>query len=97
MSKRIPPKDHHFKVPGAFQRGHGAEKAPKRLPWGGGVREITFSTFFELWAVLGPKCLQELSQEPPEPPQASIFNAFQQILDRFLTDFQLFLDNIKAE
>ena len=75
MSKRIPPKCDHFKVPGASQRVHGAEKAPKRLPWEG-VHELTFSTFFEFWAVLGPKCLQELSQEPPELPQASIFDAF---------------------
>ena len=42
-------------------------------PLGGGVRELIFSSFFEIWAVLGPKCLQELPQEPPEPPQASIF------------------------
>ena len=39
----------------------------------GGVDELTFSSFFQLWAVLGPKCLQDLPQEPPEPPQASIF------------------------
>ena len=44
-------------------------------PWGA-TRELTFPTFFELWAVLGPKCLQELPQEPPEPPQASILTDF---------------------
>ena len=40
-------------------------------PWGG-VHEVTFSKIFELWAVLGPKCFQERSQESPKPPQASI-------------------------
>ena len=72
---------------------------PKRLPEGsqGGVREVTFSTFFELWAVLGPKCLQELSQEPPEPVQASIFHAFSQIWGIFWTDFELFSDNVNAK
>ena len=44
-------------------------------PWGG-VDELTFSSFVQLWAVLGPKCLQDLPQEPPEPPQASIFTDF---------------------
>ena len=38
----------------------------------GGVDELTFSSFFEVWAVLGPKCLQE----PPEPSQVSIFIDF---------------------
>ena len=46
------------------------------LPPGWGVEIRFFSTFFELWAVLGPKCLQDLPQESPEPPQASIFTDF---------------------
>ena len=45
-------------------------------PLGMGVREVTFFRFFELWALLGPKCLQELPQEPPGPPQVSIFIDF---------------------
>ena len=91
-----PPKDHHFKVPRGTQRGKGAKKAPKRVPLGE-PGEGQNRPFFELWAVLGPKCLQELSQEPPEPLQASIFHAFSQDLGRFWTDFELFLDNVKAE
>ena len=51
-------------------------------PQGGGVRECTFSCFFELWAILGPKCLQELHQEPPEPPQASLFTDFWELLEQ---------------
>ena len=47
--------------------------APRPAPWGGGVDGLTFSSFFQLCAVFGPKCLQELPQEPPEPPQASMF------------------------
>ena len=90
------PKDHHFKVPRGTQRGKGAKKASKRVPLGG-PGEGQNRSFFELWAGLGPKCLQELSQEPPEPLQASIFHAFSQDLCRFWTDFELFLDNVKAE
>ena len=48
----------------------------------GGVRECTFSCFFELWAILGPKCLQGLHQEPPEPPQASLFTDFWELLEQ---------------
>ena len=83
-------------VPIASQREKGAEKASKRVPLRG-PGEGQNRTFFELWAVLGPKCLQELSQEPPEPLQASVFHAFSQDLGRFWTDFELFLDNVKAE
>ena len=50
----------------------------------GGVDELTFSSFFELWAVLGPKCLQELPQEPPEPPQASTFTNFGELFGQIL-------------
>ena len=48
----------------------------------GGVRECTFSCFFELWAILGPKCLQGLHQEPPEPPQASLFTDFWELVEQ---------------
>ena len=44
-------------------------------PWEG-VHEVTFSRFVELWAVLGPKWLQYLPQEPPGLTQASIFTDF---------------------
>ena len=70
-----PPTDHHFKVPRGTQRGKGAKKAPKRIPLGG-PGEGQNRQFFELWAVLGSKCLQELSQEPTEPPQGAMFDAF---------------------
>ena len=50
----------------------------------GGVLEVTFLRFFELWALLAPKCLQVLPQEPPGPPQASIFIDFGEL---FLSDF----------
>ena len=53
-------------------------------PQGGGVLEVTFLRFFELWALLAPKCLQVLPQEPPGPPQASIFIDFGEL---FLSDF----------
>ena len=38
---------------------------PKLGHWGG-VLELTFWRFFQLWAILGPKCFQELPQEPPD-------------------------------
>ena len=60
---------------------------PTWLP-GGGVLQVTFSRFFELWAVLGPKWLPGLPQEPPGPPRASICTDFCRILDRFLGYFQ---------
>ena len=50
----------------------------------GGVLEVIFLRFFELWALLAPKCLQVLPQEPPGPPQASIFIDFGEL---FLSDF----------
>ena len=51
---------------------------PKVVQQGGQERSTNylFSTFFELWAVLGPKWLPGLPQEPPEPPQASVFIVF---------------------
>ena len=64
-----------------FQWRPKEDTVPKRLPKGfaGGVHEevhqVTFSTLCELWAVLGTKCLQELSQESPEPSQASFFHS----------------------
>ena len=48
----------------------------------GGVRECTFSCFFELWAILGPKCLQGLHPEPPEPPQASRYTDFWELVEQ---------------
>ena len=50
----------------------------------GGVRRSHFFRFFELWALLAPKCLQVLPQEPPGPPQTSIFIDFGEL---FLSDF----------
>ena len=57
------------------------DRVLKRLPKGSpGVHEggspSQFFDFFELWAVLGPKWFQELSQEPPEPSQAYIFHDY---------------------
>ena len=96
MSKWNPPKTTILKS----QERPKEEKVSKRLPKGslwGGPGEGQNQLFFDLWAVLGSKCLQELSQEPPEPLQASIFHAFSQDLGRFWTDFELLLDNVKAE
>jgi len=59
----------------------------------GAVHEVTFWTFFSFGAVLGPKCLQELPQESPEPLQASIVTSF----CRFLVTFWSFFDILIAE
>ena len=47
-----------------------------------------FSCFFELWAILGPKCLQGLRPEPPEPPQASLFTDFWELVEQISTLFR---------
>ena len=49
--------------------------------------QVTFFIFFELWAVLGPKCPQELPQESPEPPQVSIFTDLGQLFIQILLFF----------
>ena len=46
----------------------------------GGVLELTFLRFFQLWAILGPKGLKELPQGPPDLH-------FYRFLIVFLTDF----------
>ena len=56
-------------------------------PWGG-VHGLTFLSFFELWAGWGPKCLQELPQDSPEPPQASIFTSFLERLGQIVVMFR---------
>ena len=43
--------------------------------------------------MLGPKCLQELPQEPPEPSQASILTDFRKLFDQIL----IFFVTINAE
>ena len=34
MSKRTPPKDHHFEIPGRPEEGKGPKKLPKEIPQG---------------------------------------------------------------
>ena len=53
----------------------------------GGVHQVTFSRFFEPWAFLGPKCLQNPPQEPPGPPQDHPRASFLTNFDRFCYDF----------
>ena len=60
--------------------------APNLAP-GGGVHQVTFSRCFQLWAVLGPKWLPGLPQEPPEPPQASIFTDVWKLRLSVFSDF----------
>ena len=56
-------------------------------PWGVSKRRF-FQAFFQLWALLGTKCLQELPQESPEPPQASIFDSFSSLSEQILVIFR---------
>ena len=66
-------------LPITFFSNFGSPLVPR-----GEVLEVTFLRFFELWALLAPKCLQVLPQEPPGPPQTSIFIDFGEL---FLSDF----------
>ena len=56
-------------------------------PWGVS-NFLIFRAFFQLWALLGTKCLQELPQESPEPPQASIFVSFSSLSEQILVIFR---------
>ena len=52
-------------------------------PWGV-IKKRFFPYVFQLWTLLGTKCLQELPQESPEPPQASIFVSFSSLSEQIL-------------
>ena len=47
----------------------------------GGGRQVRFRVFFVSGRPLEPKWSQDLPQEPPGPPRASLFHDFRSILD----------------
>ena len=76
------------------KKNHRIDKKSKFAPqlgtWGRGL-QVRFRLFFVSGRPLEPKWSQDLLQEPPGPPWASIFTDFYQIPDAFFCSFCCFV------
>ena len=82
--KKYPPKNDEQCAPRRPRAEKCAKRAPKRRPKGG--QRTTVFYLLNVWAAPG---LPGPRQEPQELPQASIFDDFSQIFERFLIDVRL--------